>query len=176
MAQCRLIRSTPTTPAPATNAFAPCTRVTNTSPISSFTATSEHSWALNLLPHHLLHQLLLASRPKQLLTRAYRATPIVATTTRVSTTDQFVAQTQHQLSKSSAKAYTFALFDRYACSLSPLPAGFTSTDVSLHQRNILPDPSLFEDDQAHGSLSLVSFVVPPQPDAKLCVEKGTHRT
>ncbi|OAV99884.1 hypothetical protein PTTG_25086, partial [Puccinia triticina 1-1 BBBD Race 1] len=73
-------------------------------------------------------------------------------------------------------AYTFALFDRYACSLSPLPAGFTSTDVSLHQRNILPDPSLFEDDQAHGSLSLVSFVVPPQPDAKLCVEKGTHRT
>lgn len=74
------------------------------------------------------------------------------------------------------KAYTFALFDRYACSLSPLPAGFTSTDVSLHQRNILPDPSLFEDDQAHGSLSLVSFVVPPQPDAKLCVEKGTHRT
>ncbi|WAQ88225.1 hypothetical protein PtA15_9A352 [Puccinia triticina] len=134
MAQCRLIRSTPTTPAPATNAFAPCTRVTNTSPISSFTATSEHSWALNLLPHHLLHQLLLASRPKQLLTRAYRATPIVA---RVSTTDQFVAQTQHQLSKSSAK------------------------------RNILPNPSLFEDDQAHGSLSLVSFVVPPQPDAKL---------
>ncbi|OAV87558.1 hypothetical protein PTTG_29390 [Puccinia triticina 1-1 BBBD Race 1] len=54
------------------------------------------------------------------------------------------------------KAYTFALFDSGTM--------------------ILPNPALFEDDQAHGSLSLVSFVVPPQPDAKLCVEKGTYRT
>ncbi|WAQ83251.1 hypothetical protein PtA15_3A620 [Puccinia triticina] len=57
-----------------------------------------------------------------------------------------------------------------------LKTNISCPNPPLNATMILPDPSLFEDDQAHGSLSLVSFVVPPQPDAKLCAEKGTHRT